>query len=230
VKLFEKIKVKKEREIRVFGIPIFQYGTRFIGGYEEKYFKLFPRNSFLRSLLRNLYKELDKKYDIVWILRVNALGESYLLNYLFEEIAKYKKTERYCFIIHNESHRSMFQMFSDTKIITTKIDREILNALLQKKIYKYKNTEFRVHHCGIEELNKLFSEKYINGYDKHYAEVIKDNAGAKNFTYLPIRYSDEVKNEIKKVKNLDLSNFIFISPDAKSVLNLTNEYWQKHIE
>ena len=83
MKIFEKIKIEKEREIRIFGIAVLQYGKKIISGGIERYVKLFP-TSFEDKTLKRILKDIPEQYDDIWIIRTAGLGEAQLLNFAFD--------------------------------------------------------------------------------------------------------------------------------------------------
>lgn len=228
MQIFEKIKYKKEREINFCGMTVCHYGKAEREFYNESYFELFPK-SYFEQVMDTIFEKLDKKYDIVFLCRVNAIGESYLLNYMFDEIIKQNKANSYCFITFNqENYAAMFKLFSDSKVIDIKIDRILLNLALNKRKFKYKNTVFYVQQCTLDEINHLFLQKYAKeDYQVPYPEQIKLWAGIDKFQYLPIKLTEDDILSVEKLKNIDLDNFVFLSPNAKSVLPISDNFWNK---
>lgn len=53
MQIFEKIKIEKEREIRIFGIAVLQYGKKIISGGIERYVKLFPTSFEKKEYKKN---------------------------------------------------------------------------------------------------------------------------------------------------------------------------------
>lgn len=223
--IFEKVKYKKEREIKIFNIPICHYGESDYQFHRERYFELFPK-SYFKQTMNIIYQHINKKYDLVFICRVNAIGESYLLNYLYKEIANKNKSKNYCIIIHNKNYIPVFRMFSDIPLEYINIDKALLNASFNKREFKFKGIKFNVFQCTHKEIDDLFINKYAkNDYKVPYPEQIRIWAGASKYNYLPMTFTQDDKNIIKKLKNINLDNFVFLSSNAKSVLPISDNFW-----
>jgi len=218
MKLFEKIKIGKEREIRFLGFPILQYGKKNIPNGTEKYIKLFPK-SFEYKVLSTISNELKEHYDVVWICRVNAIGENYLLNFLYKEVIKNKEAKKYCFVFHdnNAQNAKVFELLGNTNTFITSVPLLYLNSVLQKKKYKYKNTEFIVHHCPLSDTSKFLHK------DEHYADVIKNLVGATKYEKIKICFPQQLQDKVNNIINL--KNFIFINPEVKSLQPMSDEFW-----
>ena len=130
--IFEKVKYKKEREVNFCGLTLCHYGEKEYPLHKERYFELFPKKSYLASFLDLILSETNNEYDFVILCRVNAIGESYLLNYLHAEMAKQNKARKYCIVVHNRNYVPMFKMFSDVPVIYINLDKILLNAVLKK--------------------------------------------------------------------------------------------------
>lgn len=226
MKIIKKNRKQKEYEVKFLGLPILHYGRVPLPNGFEDYVEIFPK-SFENTILSSIYKQLGEQYDLVWICRVNALGENYLLTQLYKSVLEKYKTKKFCFVVHNEIHANMLRMFVDAPIVKTNISNLVLNDVLQEKEYKYQGTVFRTHHCGVDELNELFRVKYKNGLNKHYAEVIRENSKAKEFIYSAPKFSPEAIQRVESIQGLNLENFVLLQPEAKSVLPIDEEFWKK---
>ncbi len=226
--LIKKYKFNKQKEITILNIPLCHYGERNENGVVEKYFELFPK-SYFKKIMKIIYENLDKKYDFVFICRVNAVGENYLLNYLFQEVAEINNAKKYCFIVFNQkNYIPVFKMFSNVHVINCIVDRVILNTALNKRKFTYKGIKFQVFQCTLDEINYLFREKYAKqDYQIPYPEQIRIWAGVSKFRYLPMVFTENDKNIINKFQNVNLKNFIFLSSEAKSVLPLSENFWNR---
>lgn len=220
MELFEKIKYKKEREIKIFNIPVCHYGEKEEQFHKEKYLDLFPK-AYIKVLLDKILLEIDTAYDLIFIIRVNAIGENYLLNFLYEEVAKKNKAKKVCFILPkcNKKYKEIFEMFSNVDVYYTNQSLEFLNSVLTKFIYKYKNRKFIVYHCPLKYTHSYLDNSVI------YPQVIKNYVNATNFIKKEIKFyhtEEKIKN---KFNNFNFNNFIFINPEVKSLKSLSQSFW-----
>ena len=169
--------------LELFNFPIVE-----IGEYNDtKYFDLFPKKTILSSLFEDILSATGYDYDLIVIVRVNAIGESYILNYLYDEIKRKNKADKICFVLHNENkkYESMFKMFSDVDVFNVPISIKHLNALLKKNFYIYKNKKFIVYHTTVDN-----ATKYLK-YKRHYVETLKKYMNVKKLTKKEIKISED---------------------------------------
>ena len=222
MKFFEKVKINngksKEREIRILGFPICKYGKVYNNNTKEKYCEIFPKK-YIYNVLDQIINQIGTQYDYVWICRVNAIGENYLLNFLYDEVVANNNIKKYCFVFHqNNKHvAEIFKLFSPVETYITSVPLAILNSVLEEKEYFYKNIKFHVHHCPLKE-----TSSFLSG-DKHYTQVIKELVGATKY------YNKNIKipsHDFKlSLSNLNIDNFVFINPEVKSLKPLSCEFW-----
>lgn len=229
MKLVEKIRINagktREREIRFLNIPIVQYGKKEENRIKEKYIDILPK-SYVKKCLKIIYDKLPHKYDLIYILRCNAIGENYLLTYLFEEVQKKKHAQNVCFIMHknNAHYIETLKLFTDIDIFVTEVPLSVLNAVLTKFTYMYHNTEFHIHHCPLNKTADFLHFKQ----KEHYTKTIMRYVGATKYRKKNIAIdTTKYQQIIPKVKNLNLQKFIFLAPECKSLIPLENNFWEE---
>lgn len=225
MKIFEKIKYYEQKEIDVLGLALFQYGQRNVQGVKEKYFSMFSKTfeqKFFNSILNPIYKN----HDYIFIVRTAGLGEAYLLNFMIDDIVKNKNIKSPCIVTHRRVYEDMFKLFNpDIPCYVNNVPIGVYNNALVHRFTTYKGIPVQVVHSTIEESTKLF-QSYAKGYSVPYPEKIKEMAKVDNYTYKAPIYSDEDIEYVNKIENLDLNNFVFIMPEANSILPLSETFWE----
>ncbi len=229
MKLFEKVKIdyknNHEREIRFLNIPIIQYGRKEENGTTKKYFKIFPKENFEIKLIKQMIANIKDKYDDIYLLR-SGLGEAYLINYYIEAWCKKNNSKKPCFL--NPNHpRKTWHIFSPIPIEL--VDVNWLNMrILKKTVYKLENNRVFVHipynivykmGCNYQQNSRPHIETLLNFVSLDLNSIKKPQ----------ITFEDECINkcnEILSSKNIDVNNFIFLSPDALSIPLLSDDFWQ----
>lgn len=214
------------KDINFLGLPLVRFSEQDINNFSEKYVDILPKSLF-SEVMESIYQKVKNKYNLVFIVRVNAVGESYLLNYLYKEIAEKLQTENYCFLVCNNSHyENIFKIFSDTPFISVDIDRKLFNDALTKRKFTYKGIIFYVHQSTVSELNNLFRIKYAKeNYQVSYPDWILNMSLAEKYTYSPMVISQKDKDIVNRLVNINLNNFVFLSTKAKSVLPIADSFW-----
>ena len=214
-----------EKEFRIMGLPFWK--KKIIKGFEK--FKLLGITYYKKSTRKLLYstllKEISNKYENIYI-NFNCSGETYLfLSYLTPK-------ENSVFIATKKYHKDLCHL------LLPEVDciylPNIINLRSLDNIYieKYKQKTF-YNVLPFEHFINL--EKRLNkGEDIHYCKEICKTMGVEYSTKanLPI-ISNEIKNSaIEKAKriNLNLDNFVFITPESQSNKDLSDGFWQKIID
>ena len=219
MEMIHKIRFGTEREVRLFGLPVCQYDRN----PNHTYFSLFPK-SFISKTLKQISREIGKDYDLVFLLRCNAIGENYLLNFLYKEVMMNKNAKKVCFVLHkNNAHcLPMLRLFTDVDIYITEVPLAKLNAVLEKKSYRYKNSEFITYHCPLSKITDYQSDNYC----KHIQTLV----GASSFEHIKLNFPQGIENCEKRLVGINLDKFVFINPEVKSLEALPEAFWTKLVE
>lgn len=229
MKLFEKIKIGKEREIRFLGFPILQYGKKNIPNGTEKYIKLFPK-SFLHKTLNKIIKLTECKYKNIIILRCGS-GESTLFNFAINLFVKKNNITNFCLVTSNERTMSIDILtcyHSKLDIYVIDIAQEMLNKVLTQNIIKYKKTNFYVHLCSLNNMVKQLAS--VSGHTAkcaNHPQFYLETLGIDKFEYYKIAHNEVIEKQLKSIlPNLNFDNFVFLCPEATSVLKLNDIFWE----
>ncbi len=235
MKLFEKIKVNagktREREIRFLNIPIVQYGKKEENGVQERYLEILPAKSFEHKLLEQILNFTGTDYDNIWILRAGS-GESWLLNFAVNSLIKKYKAKKFCFVTSKDRKISVDVLKTchpNFNFFTIDIPQNVLNTILDKNHFHYKNIFFHIHHCTLKEVETQlmnFQQKRLNE-NLHTTDFYLNKVGISNFSYCQFTRDIQLEQALEdKIKDLDISNFILLAPEATSVFPVSNNFWE----
>ena len=233
--IYEKIKIFKEREIRIFGLPVIQYGSRILpDGTNEKFFRLFHK-SLEHQFLDYILSFVPNEHDYIFLVRCNGLGENYLLNFMLDEMIKKKGIKNPCFVSHREVYRDLFAMWNDIPFYKDPFIRlSYWNAVLLHPVYHYKGKTFHVYHTTVNESKNFLALNFSANSTAHYLEHVRKQSGC-TIQYRPPKISDDIVLSInEKTKHLNKDKFVFLVPEAQSTSILAESFWanlaQKFIE
>lgn len=227
MQLIKNQKFDKENEITLLNIPVFQYGKKFGSNGYKKYLSIFPKSleqEFLYEILEPIYK----KHDYIFIVRTLGIGEAYIFNFMVDEIINKHKVKSPCFITPREIYKDMFRLYHNDIpcYVTEYITPRSYNTFLKHRILKYKGIPVEVIHATISESDQIF-RNFAKGFIEPYPNVIKKLIDTKNFSNITPQFKDTDKNVINLVKDLNISNFVFLLPEAQSILPLPDKFWVK---
>lgn len=233
--IYEKIKIFKEREIRIFGLPVIQYGSRILpDGTNEKFFRLFHK-SLEHQFLDYILSFVPNEHDYIFLVRCNGLGENYLLNFMLDEMIKKKGIKNPCFVSHREVYRDLFAMWNDIPFYKDPfIPNSYWSAVLLHPIYHYKGKTFQVYHATVKDARNFLSLYFTPDSKEHYVDFICRQINCK-VKYSKPKFGDDVMIGInEKTKHLNKDKFVFLVPEAQSTSILAESFWanlaQKFIE
>jgi hypothetical protein len=228
MKLFEKIKLNKEREVRFLGLPICQYGEKTDKNGKEKYLEIFPKSLECKTLDKILsFVPKGTKHDHIWIVRTIGLGEAQLLNFMMTELTKKWNMKNPCFMSSRKIYKEMFGMYSDVPFYHLNLPYNDFAPFLKHRNIKYKNIWFHIHHCTIDESMKWLNA-HRNGDCSHATISYKELAGIKEFTPIFPHFSEGLKQAtLSKIGNLNLDKFVFLVPEANGALALSDKFWKE---
>lgn len=204
--VFEKIRIGNEREIRVLGASVLQYGRTERNGISEKYIEIFSK-SFESKVLDRFLSQISTGHDHVWLIRA-GLGEAYLLNFMLDELISKYQAKNPCLICHRKTYKEVFNLYHP-QIPFYHIDGDVkmLFPYLINRNVKYKNTYFHINPSTLYEVQRLFADYEKGIENRHYAEVIKEFNGISEFSYKSAIFNEDIeKRVIKKTKELNRKN------------------------
>lgn len=205
--IYEKIKIFKEREIRIFGLPVIQYGSRILpDGTNEKFFRLFHK-SLEHQFLDYILSFVPNEHDYIFLVRCNGLGENYLLNFMLDEMIKKKGIKNPCFVSHREVYRDLFAMWNDIPFYKDPFIRlSYWNAVLLHPIYHYKGKTFHVYHTTVNESKNFLALNFSANSTAHYLEHVRKQSGC-TIQYRPPKISDDIILSInEKTKHVSIAS------------------------
>ncbi len=217
------------KEIKVFNIPICQFGYKIKNSKKKIFFRVFPRFSFQEKFFEEAIK-LDNKCTDFYITK-QASGEPYLLTYLIDDLIKKDNAKKPMVIGIKKYHKDIFYMFANN--IKCDIVQTIgYNAIqmFPEKEYIYKKRKFHIYLPSY--FFKNFYEEVTKKSDKHYFSEIrnflelepKDNCEySKNVCIAPEKY-DSLQQKIKN-SGLNENNFIYMAPEATACKDYDENFW-----
>lgn len=189
--------------------------------------KLIKKVSVLEFFRKKYIKYFDKKYDDIYILTANS-GEIYLfLTYIAKVLFKKNCSKSPLLVATKQYHTELIKMICpDIPYVYIKN----LDINIKKEVFKINNFRFfmvfpQEYFADVEiniKTNKIGQVHYFNEMLKFFN--IKKEELMMNEIIVP---SESEKSMLEKVKNikLDLDNFVFIAPEARSCELLDNKFW-----
>ena len=226
MKLLEKIKFLDEREIRLLDLPIVHYGTKKVENAKEKYIDFFPNKTFEEQVIEEIVNFIDDKYDSIYLLR-SGLGEAYLVNFLIKNWCKKNNSKNPCFL-NPKNPQKWWSIFSPLPMCFLNMNWQKLKVL-QKSCYSIKNKKIYVF-LPSKEIRAI-CQKYLTNPRPHTLSLLKFvDLDTSSISPINFSFDDLTIEKCRKFlqnKNIDINNFIFISPDALSISALSNDFWNK---
>lgn len=215
------------KEILLFNVSVFKwiqdknYRTYYIFGITV------ARKSLIEEFKRKYLKYIDKKYDDIYILRANS-GEIYLtLTYLIDTLIEKNKSKNPLLVATQKYHVDLINL------ICPEIPYIYIKNMEFKIVgYKLNIDKFRIFllfdFCHFQKVENDIQMKPLG--EVHYFDEILNRVGLtrSDIKIKPIKIPQSVENCMReKVENigLNLDNFIFIAPEARSCVPLDNNYW-----
>lgn len=221
MKIFEKIKIEKEREIRIFGIAVLQYGKKIISGGIERYVKLFP-TSFEDKTLKRILKDIPEQYDDIWIIRTAGLGEAQLLNFAFDLTAN-----NVCVVSHRSIYADLFKMYSNVSFFPLNESFKSYAPYLHDRNKKFHGKNIHIWHCTLKE-SLDWLKKHQQNDNSHLLPFIQKLWDISAFTTTYPSFTDEFKASVlDKVSNLNTANFVFLVPESNGTSKMPPIFWEK---
>lgn len=222
----KKLKFKNIREYHFCGFPIIQY----MKTEEGIKFKLFPKKDKLL-----IYKVLDKiisyvgdEYKDIFIIR-SGLGEAYLLNFYIDDFISKVGAEKACFYVPKLNRQRTWDCYNKLPLFIGELENCNLKYILTQGTYYYKNRKIIV--CQpLSIIDDIVKKHRIS--DRHHIDCLLDYFQLDRKNIKPVQFN--IKNEEKDAaikilqeKNINISNFIFISKEANSTDKLDDIFWKE---
>lgn len=198
---------------------------------QDNYRCYYFRNLLLRKfplkkyITKHKYYKKISKHDNVFILNANS-GEIYLfLMYALDLMLKKFDAKKPLLIATKKYHIEMIRMICPDVpyIFMTSFYQNI-----KEEVFEINNTRFikifsTEHFFKVEQLIK-------ESPNAHYFDLILDTLKINREDIIPrniIELEDSKKSMMSKIQklNLNLDNFVFLSPEAASCELLSNEFW-----
>ena len=190
------------------------------------YFKQFLyRKLNLKDIIKRLYFKVIKNYDNVFILNANS-GETYLfLMYAFDATCKKYNAKKPLLIATKKYHIELIKMICPD-----------IPYIFMKKFYQnIIGDTFQIKNVN---LIKVFSQEHFYNVERdikkdtnaHYYYSILNTLGINPNHIIPRSIQPPAEsiismtNKINKI-NLDINNFVFLSPEAASCVLLDINFW-----
>lgn len=226
MKIVNKQKINDEYEISIFNKPILQYGKIEQKEYKENYIEIFPK-SFEFKVLDKILKSTGTQHDYIFFIRA-GLGEAYLLNFMIDEIIKKENIKNPCFVCHRKQYEDLFKLYHpEIPFYHINIDTKSIFPVLKNRKVKYKKHTFNINPSTLKEIQTIL-RNYEKGIEtRSYVDVIKSFNNIEKFNYIKPVFGNEIKNSVeKKIKPLNMNNFIFIINEANFINPIKQEFWE----
>ncbi len=241
MKLYEIIKIGSEKEIRLFNVPVAEYGCRKFTFSEvvsyEKYFNLFPFKGIKECFFDNILVQLDGDYDDIYVYRMVAIGDAYFFSLMLKNLIKKKGSGRPVIVSLNQNSAEVFRMFSPDVVCKTvnfnkRLALEIFYNDIENNGFEYKGKRFfsyinkeLIYNIHRDVRNSIKNNdgnfSFIHHLQKYYALF------ERNFSY-PVISSVAKKNVLDFIRSsgLNINKFIFLSPLASSNCSYDIVFWK----
>lgn len=184
------------------------------------------------------YKVLDKiiqvtgtRYDNIFILRT-ATGETTLLAYLLPNLIKKYNIKKFCFVTPVGKESTTFGViqafYPEVECYSINITQRDLNLYFKENLISYKNINFHICLFPVNVIQEqTIAVKNNSANYMHHCSFILNNLNQKEFIFRPFLLSNIATSVFDKIKNLNFDKFIFLSPEASSVLPYSDFFWVK---
>lgn len=221
-----------EKVVKIFGSEVLRRVEDGDNCYWYSSGKLIRKISAIESFKTKYIKYFDKKYDDIYVITANS-GESFLfLTYVFDALCKKMKSANPLIVATKKYHTELIKMICPNVpyIYIKAMDMTVKNLMFKVDKFRIFSIFPHEYFLGIEvdiKKNEPGSVHYFNSMLKYFGLEEAD------LTTHKIDISREFEDSmLKKVKalNLNLSNFIFLAPEASSCKLLDSYFWKELID
>ena len=226
---FKKIEINtrdhREREISFLGITIIQYGCKGTNGVKESYLEIFPK-SFEHIFLDRIIQTIGGKYDFVFLLRADGIGEAYLLCLLGDELVQKYKAKKPCIAFHRRVQGEVVRIFDKTSPLyyTESLTYHDYNRALVHSQVKYKGINFCVWPQTLHNSRKM-NEGYCQSYKTPYPEHVRKKHTLKGWGKISPQLTEGNRSVSNHLQNFNMMDFVFIIAEANAEKSLPREFW-----
>lgn len=187
--------------------------------------KAFCKTSLIKDFRKKYHKIFNQKYDDIYILRANS-GELYItLAYIIDILIKDNESKNPLLVATQRYHIDLIELLCPTlPYIYQEINLKINKDMFEIDSYRV----FILYNA--EHFNSVEYNAKHRIPNTHYIKQIlsKLNINPNNLSMRKITYSNfieqSMQNKIKKI-GLNLDNFIFLAPEAKSCEPYNKHFW-----
>lgn len=216
-----------KKDIRIFGQSIIRRYEE--NNYRTYYFlnKPIKKYSLIEEFKEKYFKYFDKDHDDIYILRANS-GEIYLiLTYLINQLIKRNNSKNPLLVATQEYHVDMIKLicpnipyvYIDNLQIKTADDTFIIDNF--RFFYLFSSVHFKQVELDIktQEIGKCH-------YFKSILTRLNISENDISMNKIIVNPQDE-QNCLNKIKNIGLNvdNFVFLAPEAKSCKLYDEDFW-----
>ncbi len=234
MKIIDKIKYLEETEIKILSMPILQYGKTKIKNSTVSYLKIFSKNDLINNVKNKFLNLLAKEeiniedYDDIYFLW-NKSGETYLFMTLAKYFFNKNGTQKPLFITRCEHAyaRNIAKMFfPDATCAVLPLKHE--DRLIIEQLDKINN--HKIYNIFPISIFYKLEQSIQQGENIHILDCITRFLNISNNSVefeTPIISEDVEKSLGIKIEelNLDINNFVLISPEAQSNPSISNNFW-----
>lgn len=235
MKILEKNKIKlgknNEREIKLLGLPIIQYGQKGEAGATENYVEVFPTSSIQDIIFEQILTGGNLKYKN-FLLSRHGMGETYLLTNIFHHLSYYKNKDEILVVGRRPYINDLFELFCPD------VNYQYINLLewhqfLNKRYYKHKSKIFEIF-LPLEYFEDMYNNQCLDNKNFHYYHNL-----LKYYNLTPadikvrqpnidIDYEKKLTNSL--ASKIDFENLVIITPEALSCTSYSMYFWKKLIK
>ena len=231
-KIADKDGYRTEKNIKFCGIPLIKRidEPEKISWYLWKL--KYKETSLQKIFIKKYFQYFSPENDDIYILNANS-GEIYLfLTYIFDALRKKNGSKNPLFIATKKYHTELVKMIHPdvSCVYIPHFYRKIESKTFTAKNYRFFTVFPQNYFANVEHIiktNPINSKHYFNFIMEQF-DIKPEEIELKHIT-VPNESENKMLKKIKKI-NLNLDNFIFLSPEAASCELLDNSFWIKLIK
>lgn len=221
-----------EKEIKILGKIIFKRIEDGNNIYWYAFDKRIRKVSSIDAFKTRYFRHFDKKYDHIYILNANS-GEIFLfLTYVLNSLLKKNGSKNPLLVATKEYHFEMINMICPKipsvyiKSLDVNVKGDFFEIEKQKFFQIFPNEYFIKIETKIKD-NPPGQVHYFNSMLQHFNLTPSELIPNKILVSTECAKSAFAKAE---ALGLNLKNFVYIAPEARSCMLIDNYFWEKLIE